>query len=79
MWGSWNQTSYSGSIHNGILSTGWVPLYCKLKDSHARSPREVESIVWYISVVLENGGSSPRTASDVAHRLSRELISPADI
>jgi hypothetical protein len=54
-------------------------LYCKLKDSHARSPRGVESIVLYISVVFENGGSLPWTASDIAHRLSRELISPADI
>jgi hypothetical protein len=79
MQGSQNQTSYSASIHDGILLTGWVPLYCKLKDSHARSLRGVESIVLYISVALENGGSSPWTASDTAHRLSRELTSPADI
>jgi hypothetical protein len=79
MRGSQNQTSYSASIHDGILSTGWVLLYYKLKDSHARLPRGVESIVLYISVVFENGGSLPQAASDAAHRLSRELISPADI
>jgi hypothetical protein len=62
-----------------VLSTGQVPLYYKLKDFHARLPRGVESIVLYISVVFENGGPSPWTASDAARRMSKELISPADI
>jgi hypothetical protein len=79
MQGSQNQTLYSASIYNSTLLTNWVLLYCKLKDSHAKSPKGVKSIVLYISVAFENGSSSLWTASDVAHRLSRKLISLADI
>ena len=42
--------------HDGMLLLGWVPLYCKLKDSHAASPRGVESFMLYKCVALENGG-----------------------
>ena len=66
-------------IHDGIFLSGWVPLYCKLNDSHGVSPSWVKSIMLYICVVFENGGSSPWIERDAPQRLRRVLISPPDI
>jgi hypothetical protein len=73
MRGSQNQTLYSASIYNSTLLTNWVLLYCKLKDSHAKSPKGVKSIVLYISVAFENG-SSHRFLSCYHHLPPWELL-----
>ena len=50
-----------------------------MKDCHGTSPRGVSSIVLYMCVALENGGSSLWGARDAAQRLRIKSISLADI